>query len=123
MIRRPPRSTHCISSAASDVYKRQYQRRVHGHGPELGRPYDRISVCEGRARRDAQMCRNVVNGRRRALALARRHRDPRGRVPRGARRGGSQSWVAHGPPARQSVTSNPGCFRKRGRGSNCRYAR
>eukprot|EP00825_Cyclidium_porcatum_P026785 TRINITY_DN28790_c0_g1_i1.p1 TRINITY_DN28790_c0_g1~~TRINITY_DN28790_c0_g1_i1.p1 ORF type:complete len:186 (+),score=13.83 TRINITY_DN28790_c0_g1_i1:132-689(+) len=30
MLRRPPRSTHCISSAASDVYKRQYQRRVHG---------------------------------------------------------------------------------------------
>eukprot|EP00826_Nyctotherus_ovalis_P054082 TRINITY_DN7062_c0_g2_i2.p1 TRINITY_DN7062_c0_g2~~TRINITY_DN7062_c0_g2_i2.p1 ORF type:complete len:299 (-),score=129.29 TRINITY_DN7062_c0_g2_i2:26-898(-) len=28
MIRRPPRSTHCISSAASDVYKRQ----VHGMG-------------------------------------------------------------------------------------------
>eukprot|EP00826_Nyctotherus_ovalis_P057270 TRINITY_DN7822_c0_g2_i1.p1 TRINITY_DN7822_c0_g2~~TRINITY_DN7822_c0_g2_i1.p1 ORF type:complete len:167 (-),score=53.67 TRINITY_DN7822_c0_g2_i1:182-655(-) len=30
MIRRPPRSTHCISSAASDVYKRQVhnQRRV-----------------------------------------------------------------------------------------------
>ena len=27
MIRRPPRSTHCISSAASDVYKRQ----VHAH--------------------------------------------------------------------------------------------
>ena len=26
MIRRPPRSTHCISSAASDVYKRQVQR-------------------------------------------------------------------------------------------------
>eukprot|EP00826_Nyctotherus_ovalis_P061835 TRINITY_DN8842_c0_g1_i9.p1 TRINITY_DN8842_c0_g1~~TRINITY_DN8842_c0_g1_i9.p1 ORF type:complete len:208 (+),score=61.01 TRINITY_DN8842_c0_g1_i9:22-624(+) len=25
MIRRPPRSTHCISSAASDVYKRQIQ--------------------------------------------------------------------------------------------------
>ena len=25
MIRRPPRSTHCISSAASDVYKRQTQ--------------------------------------------------------------------------------------------------
>eukprot|EP00825_Cyclidium_porcatum_P019349 TRINITY_DN21973_c0_g1_i1.p2 TRINITY_DN21973_c0_g1~~TRINITY_DN21973_c0_g1_i1.p2 ORF type:complete len:119 (+),score=21.94 TRINITY_DN21973_c0_g1_i1:148-504(+) len=28
MIRRPPRSPHCISSAASDVYKRQ----VHGNG-------------------------------------------------------------------------------------------
>eukprot|EP00969_Alexandrium_andersonii_P107748 4753734-Alexandrium_andersonii.AAC.1 len=24
MIRRPPSSTHCISSAASDVYKRQH---------------------------------------------------------------------------------------------------
>ena len=28
MIRRPPRSTHCISSAASDVYKRQYLNRL-----------------------------------------------------------------------------------------------
>jgi len=28
MIRRPPRSTHCISSAASDVYKRQLQARL-----------------------------------------------------------------------------------------------
>eukprot|EP00826_Nyctotherus_ovalis_P005620 TRINITY_DN11277_c0_g6_i1.p1 TRINITY_DN11277_c0_g6~~TRINITY_DN11277_c0_g6_i1.p1 ORF type:complete len:399 (-),score=83.75 TRINITY_DN11277_c0_g6_i1:8-1180(-) len=28
MIRRPPRSTHCISSAASDVYKRQVQRNI-----------------------------------------------------------------------------------------------
>ena len=39
MIRRPPRSTHCISSAASDVYKRQdlyYTGGTvimdHGHG-------------------------------------------------------------------------------------------
>eukprot|EP01118_Nematostelium_gracile_P007917 TRINITY_DN25_c0_g1_i1.p1 TRINITY_DN25_c0_g1~~TRINITY_DN25_c0_g1_i1.p1 ORF type:complete len:325 (+),score=78.80 TRINITY_DN25_c0_g1_i1:2-976(+) len=30
MIRRPPRSTPIKSSAASDVYKRQYQRRVRG---------------------------------------------------------------------------------------------
>eukprot|EP00826_Nyctotherus_ovalis_P013856 TRINITY_DN13805_c0_g2_i1.p1 TRINITY_DN13805_c0_g2~~TRINITY_DN13805_c0_g2_i1.p1 ORF type:complete len:330 (+),score=105.68 TRINITY_DN13805_c0_g2_i1:28-990(+) len=28
MIRRPPRSTHCISSAASDVYKRQEKQRI-----------------------------------------------------------------------------------------------
>eukprot|EP00826_Nyctotherus_ovalis_P013050 TRINITY_DN13492_c0_g1_i2.p2 TRINITY_DN13492_c0_g1~~TRINITY_DN13492_c0_g1_i2.p2 ORF type:complete len:135 (+),score=57.20 TRINITY_DN13492_c0_g1_i2:24-407(+) len=28
MIRRPPRSTHCISSAASDVYKRQTKRKL-----------------------------------------------------------------------------------------------
>eukprot|EP00658_Telonema_sp_P-2_P054038 TRINITY_DN4287_c0_g1_i6.p1 TRINITY_DN4287_c0_g1~~TRINITY_DN4287_c0_g1_i6.p1 ORF type:complete len:139 (-),score=8.11 TRINITY_DN4287_c0_g1_i6:252-668(-) len=39
MIRRPPRSTLSSSSAASDVYKRQYQRRVRGpllenHAPE-----------------------------------------------------------------------------------------
>ena len=30
MIRRPPRSTHCISSAASDVYKRQVLRSGNG---------------------------------------------------------------------------------------------
>eukprot|EP00825_Cyclidium_porcatum_P007462 TRINITY_DN13744_c0_g1_i1.p2 TRINITY_DN13744_c0_g1~~TRINITY_DN13744_c0_g1_i1.p2 ORF type:complete len:113 (-),score=36.50 TRINITY_DN13744_c0_g1_i1:330-668(-) len=28
MIRRPPRSTHCISSAASDVYKRQIKGKT-----------------------------------------------------------------------------------------------
>eukprot|EP00825_Cyclidium_porcatum_P007225 TRINITY_DN13619_c0_g1_i1.p3 TRINITY_DN13619_c0_g1~~TRINITY_DN13619_c0_g1_i1.p3 ORF type:complete len:113 (-),score=14.04 TRINITY_DN13619_c0_g1_i1:300-638(-) len=28
MIRRPPRSTHCISSAASDVYKRQHNNKL-----------------------------------------------------------------------------------------------
>eukprot|EP00825_Cyclidium_porcatum_P044579 TRINITY_DN6586_c0_g1_i1.p2 TRINITY_DN6586_c0_g1~~TRINITY_DN6586_c0_g1_i1.p2 ORF type:complete len:149 (-),score=53.33 TRINITY_DN6586_c0_g1_i1:281-727(-) len=28
MIRRPPRSTHCISSAASDVYKRQKEEQI-----------------------------------------------------------------------------------------------
>eukprot|EP00656_Telonema_subtile_P002384 TRINITY_DN11050_c0_g1_i3.p1 TRINITY_DN11050_c0_g1~~TRINITY_DN11050_c0_g1_i3.p1 ORF type:complete len:120 (+),score=18.40 TRINITY_DN11050_c0_g1_i3:89-448(+) len=32
MIRRPPRSTLSSSSAASDVYKRQYQRRVRDTG-------------------------------------------------------------------------------------------
>ena len=35
MIRRPPRSTHCISSAASDVYKRQeYKERYEALGIE-----------------------------------------------------------------------------------------
>eukprot|EP00966_Prymnesium_polylepis_P038308 888560-Prymnesium_polylepis.2 len=33
MIRRPTRSTHCMSSAASDVYKRQ----TGGSGPSAGR--------------------------------------------------------------------------------------
>ena len=31
MIRRPPRSTHCISSAASDVYKRQAHEYTKGN--------------------------------------------------------------------------------------------
>ena len=35
MIRRPPRSTHCISSAASDVYKRQV--RTWSEGDEIAR--------------------------------------------------------------------------------------
>ena len=34
MIRRPPRSTHCISSAASDVYKRQTQHNARDNDPE-----------------------------------------------------------------------------------------
>eukprot|EP00658_Telonema_sp_P-2_P056386 TRINITY_DN4483_c0_g1_i4.p1 TRINITY_DN4483_c0_g1~~TRINITY_DN4483_c0_g1_i4.p1 ORF type:complete len:329 (-),score=62.52 TRINITY_DN4483_c0_g1_i4:536-1522(-) len=39
MIRRPPRSTLSSSSAASDVYKRQYQRRVRGKGRQpMSRP-------------------------------------------------------------------------------------
>eukprot|EP00826_Nyctotherus_ovalis_P045065 TRINITY_DN4934_c0_g1_i17.p1 TRINITY_DN4934_c0_g1~~TRINITY_DN4934_c0_g1_i17.p1 ORF type:complete len:132 (+),score=31.57 TRINITY_DN4934_c0_g1_i17:25-396(+) len=37
MIRRPPRSTHCISSAASDVYKRQFAGlETGGEGEEFG---------------------------------------------------------------------------------------
>eukprot|EP00825_Cyclidium_porcatum_P036018 TRINITY_DN37861_c0_g1_i1.p2 TRINITY_DN37861_c0_g1~~TRINITY_DN37861_c0_g1_i1.p2 ORF type:complete len:133 (-),score=17.85 TRINITY_DN37861_c0_g1_i1:36-434(-) len=48
MIRRPPRSTHCISSAASDVYKRQERRGCPGKDPEPPAGY-------GHARyRDAQ---------------------------------------------------------------------
>jgi len=37
MIRRPPRSTHCISSAASDVYKRQLQveNLIEGRHPAI----------------------------------------------------------------------------------------
>eukprot|EP01016_Furgasonia_blochmanni_P043841 TRINITY_DN6018_c0_g2_i2.p1 TRINITY_DN6018_c0_g2~~TRINITY_DN6018_c0_g2_i2.p1 ORF type:complete len:382 (+),score=66.91 TRINITY_DN6018_c0_g2_i2:50-1195(+) len=41
MIRRPPRSTQSRSSAASDVYKRQYQRRVHGEE----KMYSRRIIC------------------------------------------------------------------------------
>ena len=45
MIRRPPRSTHCISSAASDVYKRQSQSRPRPRDPHrsLSLPRDRQS--------------------------------------------------------------------------------
>eukprot|EP00826_Nyctotherus_ovalis_P065908 TRINITY_DN9708_c0_g1_i10.p1 TRINITY_DN9708_c0_g1~~TRINITY_DN9708_c0_g1_i10.p1 ORF type:complete len:315 (+),score=45.59 TRINITY_DN9708_c0_g1_i10:23-946(+) len=34
MIRRPPRSTHCISSAASDVYKRQGENKLKVHSAQ-----------------------------------------------------------------------------------------
>jgi len=42
MIRRPPRSTHCISSAASDVYKRQNAARVRLPGRQFK---SRESLC------------------------------------------------------------------------------
>eukprot|EP00825_Cyclidium_porcatum_P025341 TRINITY_DN27581_c0_g1_i1.p4 TRINITY_DN27581_c0_g1~~TRINITY_DN27581_c0_g1_i1.p4 ORF type:complete len:101 (+),score=21.88 TRINITY_DN27581_c0_g1_i1:96-398(+) len=38
MIRRPPRSTHCISSAASDVYKRQEYMGMSVSNIELDKP-------------------------------------------------------------------------------------
>ena len=54
MIRRPPRSTHCISSAASDVYKRQLHRRTsatlqkcHGSAPGLHIDADLVPVDRG----------------------------------------------------------------------------
>eukprot|EP00657_Telonema_sp_P-1_P000113 TRINITY_DN101_c0_g1_i11.p1 TRINITY_DN101_c0_g1~~TRINITY_DN101_c0_g1_i11.p1 ORF type:complete len:223 (+),score=81.87 TRINITY_DN101_c0_g1_i11:106-774(+) len=47
MIRRPPRSTQSRSSAASDVYKRQYQRRVRGPGSELCRAQSITLLCPG----------------------------------------------------------------------------
>jgi len=42
MIRRPPRSTHCISSAASDVYKRQIAIRGAGISLVIADSYARI---------------------------------------------------------------------------------
>jgi len=49
MKRRPPRSTHCISSAASDVYKRQL-RYLTALYAAADRPDDAIRV-GGRLRR------------------------------------------------------------------------
>eukprot|EP00658_Telonema_sp_P-2_P020135 TRINITY_DN1793_c0_g1_i14.p1 TRINITY_DN1793_c0_g1~~TRINITY_DN1793_c0_g1_i14.p1 ORF type:complete len:162 (+),score=14.73 TRINITY_DN1793_c0_g1_i14:116-601(+) len=50
MIRRPPRSTLSSSSAASDVYKRQYQRRVRGlpflQHPRCGRARFVVSAAD-----------------------------------------------------------------------------
>ena len=47
MIRRPPRSTHCISSAASDVYKRQVRR----HQIIPYKTNEKRRFCLGRVRR------------------------------------------------------------------------
>ena len=50
MIRRPPRSTHCISSAASDVYKRQFETNVgptyegFQHGPVIPTANEPVTV-------------------------------------------------------------------------------
>ena len=49
MIRRPPRSTHCISSAASDVYKRQVKAQGMGGrqvrtGLDTGQIFDHHAV-------------------------------------------------------------------------------
>ena len=43
MIRRPPRSTHCISSAASDVYKRQVLE--HKKGSKIVAPCPHQGKC------------------------------------------------------------------------------
>ena len=45
MIRRPPRSTHCISSAASDVYKRQGWHR--SRQPTRSTIDERSTTCRG----------------------------------------------------------------------------
>eukprot|EP00656_Telonema_subtile_P001033 TRINITY_DN10494_c0_g1_i2.p1 TRINITY_DN10494_c0_g1~~TRINITY_DN10494_c0_g1_i2.p1 ORF type:complete len:324 (+),score=67.63 TRINITY_DN10494_c0_g1_i2:100-1071(+) len=48
MIRRPPRSTLSSSSAASDVYKRQYQRRVRGReAPKMMLAVGRVTAVLG----------------------------------------------------------------------------
>jgi len=46
MIRRPPRSTHCISSAASDVYKRQERREATEEDGSIGDEDDGIDELE-----------------------------------------------------------------------------
>ena len=50
MIRRPPRSTHCISSAASDVYKRQHPPLPVAPNPRALRPEDAESHVGDRSR-------------------------------------------------------------------------
>ena len=46
MIRRPPKSTHCISSAASDVYKRQVNTYICIPGRRQGLNYDVLTRIE-----------------------------------------------------------------------------
>ncbi len=42
-IRRPTRSTNCVSSAASDVYKGQMSGPVHTPGPDMSGPTSSMS--------------------------------------------------------------------------------
>jgi len=50
MIRRPPRSTHCISSAASDVYKRQELHRLRVNAALVGESLLRAADLEAKVR-------------------------------------------------------------------------
>jgi len=59
MIRRPPRSTHCISSAASDVYKRQVKRVRDLMGPTDSRKAPKGTI-RGDLGKDAMM--NLIHG-------------------------------------------------------------
>ena len=49
MIRRPPRSTHCISSAASDVYKRQVYDNVAFTTPGKAKKYILMTINFGQS--------------------------------------------------------------------------
>eukprot|EP00825_Cyclidium_porcatum_P018144 TRINITY_DN20761_c0_g1_i1.p2 TRINITY_DN20761_c0_g1~~TRINITY_DN20761_c0_g1_i1.p2 ORF type:complete len:180 (+),score=7.84 TRINITY_DN20761_c0_g1_i1:149-688(+) len=58
MIRRPPRSTHCISSAASDVYKRQVSTQstwasMNAPNAIITRPLQRLTLTSPRGARDS----------------------------------------------------------------------
>eukprot|EP00658_Telonema_sp_P-2_P011070 TRINITY_DN1420_c0_g1_i6.p1 TRINITY_DN1420_c0_g1~~TRINITY_DN1420_c0_g1_i6.p1 ORF type:complete len:111 (-),score=21.25 TRINITY_DN1420_c0_g1_i6:150-482(-) len=59
MIRRPPRSTLSSSSAASDVYKRQYQRRVRDASPQHMATAHQTMVTRG-VLRHGQTVRSMV---------------------------------------------------------------
>eukprot|EP00826_Nyctotherus_ovalis_P052257 TRINITY_DN6602_c0_g1_i13.p4 TRINITY_DN6602_c0_g1~~TRINITY_DN6602_c0_g1_i13.p4 ORF type:complete len:139 (-),score=52.73 TRINITY_DN6602_c0_g1_i13:1542-1937(-) len=66
MIRRPPRSTHCISSAASDVYKRQDVRigvcGMHIILKEMVKQLtDNCSQCRSRHQRRRNSSRKKLN--------------------------------------------------------------
>eukprot|EP00826_Nyctotherus_ovalis_P010323 TRINITY_DN12734_c0_g1_i14.p2 TRINITY_DN12734_c0_g1~~TRINITY_DN12734_c0_g1_i14.p2 ORF type:complete len:104 (+),score=24.87 TRINITY_DN12734_c0_g1_i14:36-314(+) len=46
MIRRPPRSTHCISSAASDVYKRQAKDHTSATTKAVTKPFPKKEISQ-----------------------------------------------------------------------------
>ena len=98
MIRRPPRSTHCISSAASDVYKRQVRnnRDCYG-GTQRG---DRWGRC---LRGNNTTNGTIASAHLRPMARA-RVRVPQHRPPRLRRRGFTQPHAA-GPTSRSEISS------------------
>jgi len=62
MIRRPPRSTHCISSAASDVYKRQARDTEVDREALLEFVRPRHHLILGTKRRDGRVQLSPVTG-------------------------------------------------------------
>ena len=57
MIRRPPRSTHCISSAASDVYKRQ--GRVGYYAVQWAKQNGATVIATASSESSAEQCTNA----------------------------------------------------------------
>jgi len=94
MIRRPPRSTHCISSATSDVYKRQ-RHRSEVQPRVVGREAQGERRARSRYRRPST-CRRVEGG-------------PRVGARGGGRRGGPSRGCGQATP-RRGLSLDPPLF-------------
>ena len=119
MIRRPPRSTQGVSSAASDVYKRQVHtcgargaidRRARRHGFRCGRPVEEVERASGGVaiiRRGGPHAAATANLQQTVLIDRCRGRWPQCRVERG---GASQRTAA-----RKRASPYAGCRGRRRR--------
>eukprot|EP00826_Nyctotherus_ovalis_P043203 TRINITY_DN4523_c0_g1_i4.p1 TRINITY_DN4523_c0_g1~~TRINITY_DN4523_c0_g1_i4.p1 ORF type:complete len:199 (-),score=17.59 TRINITY_DN4523_c0_g1_i4:142-714(-) len=93
MIRRPPRSTHCISSAASDVYKRQVSKYpITTNAIDIKHAFSivysrndwrmlEISIPASPAKKYAMVCSDLLSSASTASSALCRPRGPRRKRP------------------------------------------